>query len=67
MHGYSLLRPALNREYFHAVHDRAKEFGIDIEGHHTETGPGMHAIMWCCNAADDALQVCMRRHWRTER
>ncbi|GAA5844340.1 hypothetical protein JCM11251_001722 [Rhodosporidiobolus azoricus] len=41
MHGYSLLRPAANSEYFHAIYDRCAAFGIPIEGHHTETGPGV--------------------------
>lgn len=41
MHGYSLLRPQLNKDYFHELYDAAEEFGIEIEGHHTETGPGV--------------------------
>ncbi|ORY79356.1 glutamine synthetase/guanido kinase [Leucosporidium creatinivorum] len=41
-HGYSLLRPELNSEYFHALYDNAASFGIPIEGHHTETGPGVY-------------------------
>ncbi|KAL8276286.1 hypothetical protein RQP46_011314 [Phenoliferia psychrophenolica] len=42
MHGYSLLRPALNNEYFHDLYDSCASFGIPIEGHHTETGPGVY-------------------------
>ncbi|KAG9102763.1 hypothetical protein FRC06_001170, partial [Ceratobasidium sp. 370] len=42
MHGYSLLRPQMNQEYFHDLFDESKKFGIDIEGHHTETGPGVY-------------------------
>ncbi|KAM0788434.1 hypothetical protein ACM66B_001569 [Microbotryomycetes sp. NB124-2] len=41
MHGYSLLRPSLNAEYFHALYDNCAAFGIPLEGHHTETGPGV--------------------------
>ncbi|GAA5976626.1 hypothetical protein JCM10908_005574 [Rhodotorula pacifica] len=41
MHGYSLLRPELNKDYFHALYDNCKAFDIPIEGHHTETGPGV--------------------------
>ncbi|KAG2361971.1 glutamine synthetase guanido kinase [Suillus spraguei] len=41
MHGYSLLRTQLNQNYFHALFDESLKFGIDIEGHHTETGPGV--------------------------
>ncbi|GAA6021311.1 hypothetical protein JCM10207_002693 [Rhodosporidiobolus poonsookiae] len=42
MHGYSLLRPAVNSDYFHDLYDNAKRFGIEVEGHHTETGPGVY-------------------------
>ncbi|KAI3599990.1 glutamine synthetase [Moniliophthora roreri] len=41
MHGYSLLRTQLNNDYFHDIFDRAADFSVDIEGHHTETGPGV--------------------------
>ncbi|GAA6059842.1 hypothetical protein JCM10212_003754 [Sporobolomyces blumeae] len=40
-HGYSLLRPHVNHKYFHDLWDNCKAFGIPIEGHHTETGPGV--------------------------
>ncbi|KAF9053918.1 glutamine synthetase/guanido kinase [Hymenopellis radicata] len=41
MHGYSLLRTQLNNDYFHDIFNLATQFGVDIEGHHTETGPGV--------------------------
>jgi len=41
MHGYSLLRTQLNNEYFHDLFDKSIAFDIGIEGHHTETGPGV--------------------------
>ncbi|KAM6491288.1 hypothetical protein JOM56_013527 [Amanita muscaria] len=41
MHGYSLLRPQLNNQYFHEIFDKSLEFEIPVEGHHTETGPGV--------------------------
>lgn len=56
MHGYSLLRPSLNSDYFHDLYDQAVAQGIDVEGHRasslpeqlvmcllsdTETGPGV--------------------------
>ncbi|THU85647.1 glutamine synthetase/guanido kinase [Dendrothele bispora CBS 962.96] len=41
MHGYSMLRTQLNNEYFRDIFDRGLDFGIEIEGHHTETGPGV--------------------------
>ncbi|KAG6880223.1 hypothetical protein C0992_002989 [Termitomyces sp. T32_za158] len=40
-HGYSLLRTQLNNEYFNAIFDLGRQFRIPIEGHHTETGPGV--------------------------
>ncbi|KAK0228620.1 hypothetical protein IW262DRAFT_628446 [Armillaria fumosa] len=41
MHGYSLLRTQLNNDYFHDIFNLGAQFGVDIEGHHTETGPGV--------------------------
>jgi len=41
MHGYSLLRPQLNKKYFQEIFDEGLKFDIDIEAHHTETGPGV--------------------------
>jgi len=32
----------LNSEYFHSIFDQCLKFGINIEGHHTETGPGVY-------------------------
>ncbi|QRW27692.1 glutamine synthetase [Rhizoctonia solani] len=29
-------------KYFHDLFDESKKFGIEIEGHHTETGPGVY-------------------------
>ncbi|THH07300.1 hypothetical protein EW145_g3481 [Phellinidium pouzarii] len=42
MHGYSLLRTQLNNDYFQDLFDESHKFGIPIEGHHTETGPGVY-------------------------
>jgi hypothetical protein len=33
VHGYSLLRTQLNREYFEALFDESLKFGIELEGH----------------------------------
>ncbi|ORY32896.1 hypothetical protein BCR39DRAFT_464260 [Naematelia encephala] len=41
-HGYSLLRPTYNHKYFYELYDEARAFGIEVEGHHTETGPGVY-------------------------
>jgi glutamine synthetase len=59
MFGYSLLRAGLNREYFNALMDETAQFGIPIEGLHTETGPGVYevAILFseALEAADRAI------------
>lgn len=44
VHGYSMLRPLLNNDYFHDLHDKAEAFDIEVEGHHTETGPGVFEV-----------------------
>ncbi|KIJ17483.1 glutamate---ammonia ligase [Paxillus involutus ATCC 200175] len=41
MHGYSVLRTQLNQEFFNDLFDESIKFQIDIEAHHTETGPGV--------------------------
>jgi len=59
MFGYSLLRAGGNREYFNALMDETAQFGIPIEGLHTETGPGVYevAILFseALEAADRAI------------
>ncbi|KAF9109279.1 hypothetical protein BGX27_007782 [Mortierella sp. AM989] len=42
MFGYSLLRPALNQDYFYDIFDQCTNFGVNIESFHTETGPGVY-------------------------
>jgi glutamine synthetase len=42
MFGYSLLRANENREFFRALMVEMGDFGIPIEGLHTETGPGVY-------------------------
>jgi glutamine synthetase len=59
MFGYSLLRMNHRREYFNALMDEMREFGVPIEGLHTETGPGVYeaAILFseALEAADRAI------------
>ncbi|KAI9446497.1 glutamine synthetase/guanido kinase [Lactarius indigo] len=59
MHGYSMLRTQLNNDYFHDIFNEADRFDIDIEGHHTETGPGVFETALAYNTAlrmaDNAL------------
>jgi len=49
MHGYSMIRTNLNKDYFHGLFDASTKMGIEIEGHHTETGPGVYetALGYC--------------------
>jgi len=42
MHGYSLLRTQLNNTYFNDLFDETAKFEVPLEGHHTETGPGVY-------------------------
>ncbi|KAL9715396.1 hypothetical protein Ac2012v2_002059 [Leucoagaricus gongylophorus] len=42
MHGYSMLRTQLNNGYFQDIIDEALNFGVQVESHHTETGPGVY-------------------------
>lgn len=55
--GYSLLRPALNREFFTALMDQLPRFGVPVEGFHTETGPG---VLEVALVASDALEAADR-------
>ncbi|KAI2610505.1 putative glutamine synthetase [Hypoxylon sp. NC1633] len=42
MFGYSLTRPTLNKSYYHDVYDTCAEFRCNLEGWHTESGPGVY-------------------------
>jgi glutamine synthetase len=59
MFGYSLLRANQNREFFKALMTDMGDFGVPIEGLHTETGPGVYeaALQFCgaLEAADRAV------------
>ncbi|RPD66415.1 glutamine synthetase/guanido kinase [Lentinus tigrinus ALCF2SS1-7] len=54
MHGYSLLRTQINSEYFNDIFDESLKFQVPLEGHHTETGPGVYETAL---AYTDALRV----------
>jgi glutamine synthetase len=41
MFGYSWLRTSMNSALVHAIIDGCNAFGLDLEGFHTETGPGV--------------------------
>ncbi len=42
MFGYSWLRSSANSALVHAIIDGCNGFGIEVEGMHTETGPGVY-------------------------
>jgi len=41
MFGYSLTRTVHNKDYFYDVFNSCADFKCDIEGWHTESGPGV--------------------------
>ena len=49
MFGYSLIRAGQNLPFFRALMEEMPEFGVPVEGLHTETGPGVFeaAILYC--------------------
>ena len=42
MFGYSLNRPVHNKDWYYDVYDTCTKFRCDIEGWHTESGPGVY-------------------------
>lgn len=41
MFAYSLTRPIHNQDYYYGVYDACERFACEIEGWHTESGPGV--------------------------
>lgn len=42
MFGYSITRPVHNKDYYYDIFDSCAKFDCDIEGWHTESGPGVY-------------------------
>lgn len=42
MFGYSLQRPSLVQDYYYDILKTCKDFDVELEGWHTETGPGVY-------------------------
>lgn len=42
MFGYSLTRPVHNQDWYYGIFTAAQQFRCDIEGWHTESGPGVY-------------------------
>lgn len=59
MFGYSLIRANQNQPFFRALMEELPQFGVPVEGLHTETGPGVYeaAILYTGGvaAADRAI------------
>lgn len=41
MFGYSVTRPLASKAYFHQIFDTADDVNCQVEGWHTESGPGV--------------------------
>ena len=59
MFGYSLTRTLLNQAYFDQIFDATQKFDVQVEGLHTETGPGVYEAAL---AYTDALGMADRSH-----
>lgn len=57
MFGYSLLRSSLNAPFFRDLMELTADFGVPLEGLHTETGPGVYEA---AITVDDALEAADR-------
>jgi glutamine synthetase len=42
MFGYSALRTSAHADFLHAIMDTLRDYGCELEGFHTETGPGVY-------------------------
>ena len=42
MFGYSLTRPVQNQEYYYEIFNSCEKLKCEIEGWHTESGPGVY-------------------------
>jgi glutamine synthetase len=54
MFGYSVLRASAHAEVVHRIVDQMRDYGVEIEGIHTETGPGVYET---AIAYDEALRA----------
>ncbi|RPB27559.1 glutamine synthetase [Terfezia boudieri ATCC MYA-4762] len=53
MFGYSVTRPVHNQDWYYAVWENCKKFRVDIEGWHTESGPGVYEAALEYQEADE--------------
>lgn len=60
MFGYSLTRPVHNQEWYYSIFNNCKKFHCDIEGWHTESGPGVYeAALEYCDAREMADRAAL--------
>ena len=52
MFGYSILRNTVHSEFYHDIIDTCSEMDMELEGIHTETGPG---VIEACISVDTGL------------
>ena len=52
MFGYSMLRSSVHSELYHDLIDTCREMDMELEGVHTETGPG---VLEACISVDNGL------------
>lgn len=63
MFGYSITRPVHNQDYYYDIYDTCAKFNCDIEGWHTESGPGVfEAALEFGEVSDMADRVSMFKY-----
>jgi hypothetical protein len=55
MFGYSVTRPMATKDFFYDVFDQSALFKCDIEGWHTESGPGVFEAV---SISDTRIGLC---------
>jgi glutamine synthetase len=63
MFGYSLTRPVHNQDYYYDVFNTCESFGCNLEGWHTESGPGVfEAALEYCEAGKMADKASLFKY-----
>jgi glutamine synthetase len=57
MFGYSLLRTTQNQRFYEDAYDLLHKFNVDVEGWHTETGPGVFEAALAYDTAMEAADI----------
>jgi glutamine synthetase len=64
MFGYSLTRPIHNQDYYYGIFDACERFNCEIEGWHTESGPGVFEAV-SVSLADGQCMADAFRHYNS--